>query len=153
MAYYFLHDSVVADDVVQEAFTRGLAHLHTYRGDSKPEVWLYSIALNVCRQALRKSRVEEGAPPGELDRKPAPERSPLTSVIRRETRVRLVLALGHLTDLQREAFVLHYIEELPHEAIAPMLGVSVVGSRGLAHRAREALRRHLPPNYRVPGTS
>ena len=150
MSYLFLHDRVAAEDAVQESFVRGLARAHTFRRESRPDVWLYSIALNVCRQHLRKAKVRESlAAPDKLDRGRHPGRSgrgPLTSLMRRETALCLSIALGFLTDLQREAFVLHYVEELPYEAVAPMLGVSLVACRGLAHRARKTLLAKLPPN-------
>lgn len=155
MAFLFLHERAASEDAVQETFTRGLAHLHTYRGGSKPEVWLYSIALNVCRASYRKARAREGhADTTRLDRgrgRSSAPRGPLTSLIRRETATRLALALGYLTDLQREAFVLHYVEDLGYDAIAPMIGVSTVGARGLAHRARRVLREKLPENFALPG--
>ena len=154
MAYLILHDQGSAEDAMQEAFTRGLDRIQTWRGDAKPDVWLYSIALNVCRQHLRKDSVREAsAAPGDLEGGRRPGRSPrgvFTSVVRRETSRHLAIALGFLTDLQREVFVLHYVEGLPYDAIAPMLGVSVVGARGLAHRAKEVLRAKLPPNISLP---
>ena len=155
MAFLFLHERATAEDAVQETFTRGLAHLHTYQGGAKPDVWLYSIALNVCRSAYRKAQSREGhADTTRLDRgrgRGGAPRGPLTSLIRRETATRLALALGYLTDLQREVFVLHYVEELGYEAIAPMVGVSTVGARGLAHRAKRVLRERLPANFALPG--
>lgn len=154
MAYLFLHDATTAEDAIQETFVQGLAAYPGFRGDSKPDVWLYSIALNQCRQHLRRSKVREGLADREkLDRGLAPGRvmrGPLTSLVRRETASCLAIALGHLTDLQRESFVLHYIEELPYETVAPMLGVSVVAARGLAHRARKILLAKLPPNLSHP---
>lgn len=154
MSYLFLHDRIAAEDAVQETFARGLAKFHSFRKEARPDVWLYSIALNVCRQHLRKAKVREAlAGPEQLDRGRHPGRSgrgPLTSLMRRETALCLSIALGFLTDLQREAFVLHYVEELPYEAIAPMLGVSLVACRGLAHRARKTLLVKLPPNIARP---
>lgn len=151
MAFCFLHDEGASEDALQEAFTRGLASLHRYRGESRPEVWLYSIGLNVCRQAYRKARIQDAlAEP--VARRVSRQRGPLTSLLRRETATRLSIALGFLTDLQREAFILHSVEELPYEEIAPLLGVSVVGARGLAHRAREKLKTKLPPGFQLPGT-
>jgi len=32
-----------------------------------------------------------------------------------------------------------------------MIGVSTVGARGLAHRARRVLREKLPANFALPG--
>lgn len=154
MAYLILHDSSSAEDAVQEAFARGLDKIRTWRGEAKPDVWLYSIALNVCRQHLRKDSVREAsAAPADLEGGRRPGRTPrgvFTSVVRRETSRHLAIALGFLTDLQREVFVLHYVEGLAYDLIAPMLDVSVVGARGLAHRAKEVLRAKLPPNISLP---
>ena len=152
MAYLFLHEESAVEDAVQETFTRGLAHLHTFRAESRFDVWVYSIALNVCRQAYRKARIEQklADPRGKIAGRRV-GRGPLTSLLRREQASRLAIALGFLTDLQREAFVLHYVEDLPYEAIAPMLGVSVVAARGLAHRAKGVLRTKLPANFAMPG--
>ncbi len=152
MAYLFLHEESAVEDAVQETCTRGLAKLHTFRSESRFDVWVYSIALNVCRQAYRKARLEEKlSDPQRQGTARRASRGPLTSLMRREQASRLAIALGYLTDLQREAFVLHYVEELPYEAIAPMLGISVVGARGMAHRARRVLRSKLPPSFDIPG--
>ena len=154
MSFLFLHDRSAAEDAVQETFARGLGKFHSFREDARPDVWLYSIALNVCRQHLRNAKVREGrAATEQLEGGRHPgrqERGPLTSLLRRETALCLAIALGFLTDLQREAFVLHYMEELPYEAVAPMLGVSRVACRGLAHRARKTLLAKLPPNLSMP---
>jgi len=154
VAYFLLHDAGAAEDAVQEAFTRGLFSIGSYRGQAKPDVWLYSICLNVSRQMLRKDNLREGlADDSRLDRgrRPSgPSRGPLTSLMRRETAARLTIALGYLTDLQREVFVLHYVEGLPYEQIAPLLGVSVVGARGLAHRGKQILRSKLPRSFSLP---
>lgn len=149
MAYLFLHNAHAAEDAVQETFARGMAAYPGFRGDARPETWLYSIALNICRMRLREAELREGLASFQaLDGGRLPgraSRGPVTSLMRRETAARLALALGYLTDLQRESFVLHYVEELPYEAVAPMLGVSVVAARGLAHRARKILLTKLPP--------
>ncbi len=154
LAYLILHDSASAEDAMQETFTRGLDKVRTWRGEARPDVWLYSIALNVCRKQLRKDSVREAsASPDDLEGGRRPGRTPrgvLTSIVRRETSRRLAIALGFLTDLQREVFVLHYVEGLPYDEIAPLLGVSVVGARGLAHRAKAVLREKLPPNISLP---
>jgi RNA polymerase sigma-70 factor (ECF subfamily) len=149
MAYLFLHEPAAVEDVIQDAFTLGLAHLHTFRAESRFDVWLYSIALNVCRQAYRRARLEKKYV--ETPHPARKSRSPLSSLMRRETATRLAIALGFLTDLQREVFVLHYVEELPYEEIAPLLGVSVVGARGLAHRAKQMLQAKLPKNFNLTG--
>ena len=154
-AYYLLHDRWEADDILQETFTRGLADIASFRGESEPASWFGVIALNLCRRRLRDAKrqartaeaptLEKGSKPG---RKP---RGVLTSVLRRETERQLVLALGFLSDLRREIFVLHYVDEMPFKDIAQALGLSLTGTLTHAHRARQdivarvpSLAQHLP---------
>lgn len=147
-AYYLLHDRWEADDILQETFTRGLADISAFRGESEPASWLGVIALNLCRHHLRDSKrrarpaeapaLETGRRPG---RKP---RGVLTSILRRETERQLVLALGFLSDVRREVFVLHYVDEMPFKDIAKALGLSLSGALTHAHRARLEIVARVP---------
>lgn len=147
-AYFLLHDRWGADDVLQETFTRGLSEIGGYRGEAEPAAWLGMIGLNLCRRALRdvKRHAQAAeAPALETGRKPGRRpRGVLTSVLRRETERQLVLALGYLTEAQREVFVLHYVEELPFKEIAAMLDTSVNAALALAHRARQEIIARMP---------
>jgi RNA polymerase sigma-70 factor (ECF subfamily) len=155
MAYLLLHDADAAEDVVQEAFTQGLQHLGEFRGESEPKGWFCAIALNVCRQMWRRQRNRESlAEASQLEAaRPvgAPRRGVLTSLLRHETNRRLAVALGYLSEGQREVFVLHYVEELPYEAIAAILGTTSGAARALSHRAREVLQEKLQGD--APGSA
>ena len=148
VAFLLLHDSGLADDAVQEAFARGLSKLSTYRGDAEPHVWIYSIGLNICRRHLRDATIRVGAAAREtLDRGRRPagaRRGVITSVMRRETAHQLSMALGFLTEPQREVFVLHYTEGLPYESVSKLLQITPQAARSLAHRAKQVLRARLP---------
>lgn len=155
-AYYLLHDRWSADDILQETFTRGLSEIASYRGDAEPAAWLGMIALNLCRRQLRdaKRRARSAETPALEQGKPRPgrrHRGVMTSVLRREAERQLVIALGYLTEQQREVFVLHYVEDLSFKQIAETLGTTVSAALALAHRARleilsraPALAPHIP---------
>ncbi len=154
MAYLFLHDAASAEDVVQETFLRGLEHLASYRGEAAPKAWLCAIALNVCRQAhrrrgVRESRADTAVLEGGRKDGPPP-RGVLTTLLRRETGRQLAVALGFLTEPQREVFVLHYVEELPYESIAGILKTTPGAARALALRARKVLREKLKGPLTLP---
>jgi len=147
-AYLILHDASSADDVAQETFTKGLASVGTYRGESRPQAWFYSIALNICRHILRASKNgAEMTPSQKLERGQRPRRprtrGAFTFASQKETNRILKVALGFLTDAQREVFVLHYQDELPYEDIAQVLGIRAGAARALAHRAKAVLREKL----------
>lgn len=147
MAYLLLHDAGAAEDVVQEAFTLGLEHAAGFRGEAEPKRWFCSIALNVCRQAWRrKEHREVSADPALLEDARAvgpPRRGVMTSLLRHEASRRLAIALGYLTEPQREVFVLHYVEGLSYDDLAEVLGTNAGAARALSHRARAILRDKL----------
>lgn len=147
MAYLLLHSADAAEDVVQETFTSAFEHAGDFRGESEPRSWLSAIALNSCRRMIRKkvsgvvsadtSKLEHGQPMS------APRRGVLTSMLRRETNRRLALALGYLTEPQREVFVLHYVDGLPYEEVARLLDTTAGAARALSQRARTVLQEKL----------
>ena len=148
VSYMLLHNYAAAEDVTQETFTRGLAEIASYRGQGKPLSWFYTIALNLSRKKLRDDkRKASTADPEVLEsgrRINFKARGILTSLVRRETRQQLAIAMGFLTEPQQEAFVLHYVEELPYEAIAEIVGGTAGAARALSHRARQVLKERMP---------
>lgn len=152
LAYLILHSDSLADDVTQETFTRGLAQIQTYRAEAEPRAWFSSIALNLCRHYLRDrdkearlagdDKLEHGVRIG----RPR-TRGVLSSAIRREGNRLIAVALGYLTDAQREVFVLHYVDELPYEEVGRILDIRPGAARALAHRAKAVLQKRLGDKF------
>ena len=148
MAYALLHDQADAEDCVQETFTKGLAKLSSYRGESAPKSWFTAIALNECRHRVREWKRDPGVASDqvlELGRRVRQQRTRgvVTRVGQAENRRLLAIALGFLTEAQREVFVLHYDQDLSYDEIGDVLGIRPGAARALAHRAKAALRDRL----------
>ncbi|GAA1659315.1 SigE family RNA polymerase sigma factor [Fodinicola feengrottensis] len=122
-----------AQDVVAEAFMRGVAHRSTLLAADSPEAWLRTVLRNVVRRRWRRSRQlvallrqsAAGAPVAE------PELSP--------DRVAVMAAIGRLPAAQRDTVALFYIADLPVNEIAATLGVPVGTVKARLSRARAAL--------------
>src|SRR3974390_2526551 len=56
LAYRTIGREEDARDVVQEAFLRAFRALPGFRGQAKFSSWLYRIALNLCRDWMRRER-------------------------------------------------------------------------------------------------
>jgi RNA polymerase sigma-70 factor (ECF subfamily) len=56
LAYRTLGREEDARDVTQETFLRAFRALGGFKGDAKFSSWLYRIALNLCRDWMRKDR-------------------------------------------------------------------------------------------------
>jgi RNA polymerase sigma-70 factor (ECF subfamily) len=130
-----VRDGSEAEDRVQEAFVKAYRALSRFDPARPFASWLYKIAQNVCRDALR-GRKEASLPPGH----PAP-RPPLAGD-----------ALGRLDDAlevlpAKHRMVLHYKYRLGMNAaeIAAQLGLSHEDVRVTLHRAIRTLRERMSP--------
>jgi len=148
MAYAMLHDSGAAEDCVQETFVNGLANLSSYRGESAPRAWFTAIALNLCRHRIREGKrapgtaADQALEAGRRAGRPR-TRGVISRVAQQEERRLLAIALGFLTESQREVFVLHYDQDLSYEEIGDILRIRPGAARALAHRAKATLRENL----------
>src|SRR6187200_52350 len=56
LAYRTLGREEDARDITQETFLRAFRSLSGFKGDAKFSSWLYRIALNLCRDWIRRER-------------------------------------------------------------------------------------------------
>jgi RNA polymerase sigma-70 factor (ECF subfamily) len=53
LAYFYLKDRALAEDIMQEVFLRAYQKIGTFRGDSNMENWLLRITANLCKDHFR----------------------------------------------------------------------------------------------------
>jgi RNA polymerase sigma-70 factor, ECF subfamily len=121
-----LRDTPAAEDAVQTAFERAFVALGKYPAERIEALslrpWLYRIVLNVVRNVWRESHREVS-----VAETPEPNESlgtvsgtaPSTD---REAWMDTIGALGWLSERQRVAVALRYIEDLPYAEIAETTG-------------------------------
>jgi RNA polymerase sigma-70 factor, ECF subfamily len=131
-------DHDVAADMVQDAFVRAYTNLRQCRDRERFRAWLFQTLRNRCldhlKEARRKTiRLDDAGPI--LDAAD----SPADLVERKRLRSAITNALAQLPDAQREAFVMHYVEEVPYETMAELLDAKVSALKMRVMRAREAL--------------
>lgn len=141
-----LGDRQEAEDVVQETFLRLYRHLADFKAGHKLSNWLYTIALNISRNRLRRRKVlrffslegwtrpDEDAPEVATS-EPGVEDS-LTATEGSDALERMIQVLP---DALREPFLLRYMQEMPDQRIAEVLGVSLGNVRVRIHRAKARL--------------
>ena len=135
-------DHDIASDMVQDAFVRAYTNLGACRDPSRFQVWLFRTLRNRCFDYLKDPRRRhvalEEAPPV-----PDTAESPAERVERAGLRAELRNALDRLPDVQREAFLMHYVEGVPYDEMAGLVGASVSALKMRVLRAREALSAEL----------
>lgn len=119
-----------AADAVQEAWLRALRGLDRFRWGSTFRTWLSGIALNCCRELLRRRGDD------------APESVPELRVARpHETTRDALRALSSLPERAREVFVLHELFGYTHGEIGELLAVEAGTSKSQLSYARQRIRR------------
>ena len=130
-----------ADDLLQETFVRLLRSHRTFAGRASPATWLYSVALNVFREWLRKQKSErrlKAVIQAGADGRAAGDR------LKQQTRAEAVRkAVEGLAENQRTAMILSRYEGLSYEQIAEVEGCSVDAVKQRVRRAMVRLRREL----------
>lgn len=131
-----------AEDATQETFIRAFRMLDKLESAQKLRPWLYSIAKRVCserrRAARRRSHHEDTAMTRATQERP-PAVTIAEQVDRSEQLERLGEAMDELTDRERLAIHLHYLEADPIRSASDALGLSRSGYYKLLARARERL--------------
>ncbi len=147
LAARLLGDAAEAEDVCQDVFVQAWKMAPRWQpgrlpGDARFGTWLHGVALNACRDRLRRRRPQSDAALDELrDDTPGPAQRFASEDTGRAVRS----AIAALPERQREALVLCHYQELPQAEAAALLGVSVDAFESLLARARRSLRQSLAP--------
>ncbi len=117
---------------------RATRKLPEFRGESAPRTWLYGISLRVAKTWRRRRQL---VPLGEDERSVGPSQEQERE--RRDTHELLCWALDRISEVQREVFVLHEIEEVPMVEVAARLECGVFTAYSRLRLARRGLKRAL----------
>ena len=132
-----IDDQATAEDIFQDTWIRVIRNIGTFRGDCRFSTWLFQIALNLCRnQMRRKARrsfvgIEEAsnlADDPEVD----------GMKILQAQKVRRLVA--SLPPKMREVIVLRYYHNKTDVEIAEVTGLPPGTVKSRIHRATELLR-------------
>ena len=120
-----------AEDALQEVFLKRLYRAPEFETSEHERRWLFRVALNQCRDELRRSRRTE-----------VPLETAALMAMPQEER-ELVNRVAALPEKLRTVIHLHYYEGYTVEELAKLLGVSVSAVKMRLMRGREALRREM----------
>lgn len=155
LAYRVIGREEDARDVVQETFLRAFRSIGGFKGQAKFSSWLYRIALNLCRDWIRKKKrtpvmqAPEGVDVIEMAADVGPTESIEDLVARKAMSEVVSRAMAVLPDEQRTALILKEYQGLTFQEIADLLGcpLSTVKTRlyqGLLVVRRELEKQGIP---------
>lgn len=149
LAYRTIGREEDARDVCQETFLRAFRALPGFQGQAKFSSWLYRIALNLCRDWMRRQRrtrtvaAPEGVDLVELASQQGPVESIEELVARREMSRAVAVAMQRLPDEQRTAILLKEYHGLTFQEIADLQGCPLSTVKTRLYQGLSVLRRHL----------
>lgn len=127
-------DEALANDAVDEAFTRALHRWHVVGAFDEPQAWVYRTARNWANSRFRRRT---------RDRRFAPKIATPESSVDPTPDPQLAEALGRLPGDQRNVLVLRYYLDWSIEATADALDVSPGTVKSRTNRALGELHRLL----------
>jgi RNA polymerase sigma-70 factor (ECF subfamily) len=155
LAYRVIGREEDARDVCQETFLRAFRALPGFKGEAKFSSWVYRIALNLCRDWMRRQRraptmqMPEGVDPIEMASERGPVESIETLVERRELSAVVEQAMALLPEEQRTAIILKEYHGMTFQEIADLQGCPLSTVKTRLYQGLSVLRRHLEKNGRM----
>jgi len=149
LAYRVIGRDEDARDVAQETFLRAFRALPGFKGQAKFSSWLYRIALNLCRDWIRRKKrtplveMPEGVDVAELASEQGPVESIEDLVARQEMSRIVAEGMKLLPDEQRTAIVLKEYHGLTFQEIADLQGCPLSTVKTRLYQGLAVLRRHL----------
>ena len=140
-------DEETARDLLQETFVRLYFGIRRFKPHAKFVTWLYSIAMNLCRdyarsKQRRQSCVTESLDAGDLHHEVA-DRGAAVDVESHERLEALERAIKELPHDLRAALLLFAVEGRSQQECAELLGVSAKAVEARVYRARKRLENTL----------
>src|SRR6266853_1083293 len=149
LAYRVIGREEDARDVCQETFLRAFRALNGFRGQAKFSSWLYRIALNLCRDWVRRERrtpivqASEEIDLMEMVAVREPSASIEDLVARKELTRIVERAMARLPEEQRTAIILKEYHELTFQEIADLVGCPLSTVKTRLYQGLAVLRREL----------
>lgn len=149
LAYRTIGREEDARDVCQETFLRAFRALPRFRGQAKFSSWLYRIAINLCRDWMRRERrtptgqAPEGTDLMDLAAAAEPSESIEALVVRKDMARLVERAMATLPEEQRTAIVLKEYHGLTFQEIADLIGCPLSTVKTRLYQGLTVLRREL----------
>lgn len=143
----FENNEEEAKGMAQEIFVKAYTKLDTFEQRSKFSTWIYSLALNYCRDYAKNirrknsrfSELEESF----IDDRTSDELQPDEFMEQQEIEQSLFKAIEKLPPGQSEPLLMKYRDDMSYKAISKRMNISESALKVRVHRAKMELKQLL----------
>lgn len=125
-----------AEDAVQDVFLKYYRKQPTFADEDHEKAWFIRVAVNHCKDILRRRKLREFIPFSEVEELLAEKEAEADDS-------GVLQALFELTDRYRIVMILHYLEGYPVKEVARLCGISQSAVKMRLSRGREQLKERL----------
>ena len=152
LAYRFMGDKEIAEDLTQDVFIKVYKNGSSYKPKAKFQTWLYQITKNTCLNELRRRKHSTVSIDKTFEVKGDPIKQELTdtkslnpgeTIEQKETALVIKEAIASLPENQRMAVTLRRYEQLSYDDIAQTMNCSTASVKSLLSRAKLNLKEKL----------
>jgi RNA polymerase sigma factor (sigma-70 family) len=142
LCYHLVRNFTDAADLTQESFIKAYFRLSSLSDPSKFLSWLRQITINVCHDWLRRQQ-NDTVPLEAISGRPAISPSPAEICEAEELQEKVAEAIASLSEKNRQAVTLYYLDGCSCNEVADFLDVSVSVVQSRLYEARKLLKKEL----------
>lgn len=143
LAYSYVKDRGLAEDISQEVFLKCYKSLHQFRGESQISSWIYRITVNTAKDFLRVKSFRVLQFPKSFFENFTKSKSPEDAAVDQDEKEAILQSVLSLPTKYREIIVLYYFQDEKLEDIAEILNLNLNTVKTRLSRARAMLKEKL----------
>jgi RNA polymerase sigma-70 factor (ECF subfamily) len=143
IAFMYVHDHALTEDILQEVFIACYNNLDNFRGESSYKTWLVKITVNKCKDSLRRWSMRNIIYKPKIDIQKLHHSSPESTYITKVEDIELVEQVMKLPIKLRDVIILFYYQELNVEEVSSILNININTVKSRLFRARKKLEESM----------
>ncbi|WP_078556074.1 sigma-70 family RNA polymerase sigma factor [Bacillus alkalicellulosilyticus] len=143
LVYTYTKSWTQAEDIIQDVFVNVYLHLESFSGQSSLRTWIYSIAINACRDYKRSWHVKHIHVTSTFFNQGTFYGTPESQFLQKDEQSHMMERIMSLPLKYREMILLYYYKEFSIEEISLLTKLNPSTVKTRLKRAREKLHSRL----------
>ena len=147
VALSYLRNVELAEEITQDVFITVFQKAFQFQSKSKVSTWIYRITVNKALNEIKRTKAIRSKLLDVDYLEPVDFIHPGVALEQKELSKYLFMAIESLSENQRTAFILSFIEKLPRKEVAQIMETSLKSVESLIQRAKQNLRKEIIRQY------